>query len=371
MMMRQESSRELPDSISSIGTMSSSERAVENIPPHNYGEKSRKNLPRVVSLFCGAGGLDLGFKEAGFTIALAIDSDEASIRTHRRNFSRTNALTADLGDIGPSGVVGHLLKKVQIGSRIGVIGGPPCQGFSRANTSSRADDPRNHLPRLYLDIVRELQAHYVVEFIVIENVLGIRDKKHVSTYESLLSGIKKLGFNITEEELCSIDFGVPQNRRRIVLSCLKAGGGYSVVKPRKKAGYYTVRQAIGDLEAPAFFRRDLQTTEIPVHPNHWTMMPKSIRFKNPARKDKDGRSFRRLEWDAPSPTIAFGHREIHVHPNGRRRLSIYEALLLQGFPPHFVLEGTLSQQVQQVSNAVPPPLARGVAQAVIRALSRR
>jgi DNA (cytosine-5)-methyltransferase 1 len=80
------------------------------------------------------------------------------------------------------------------------------------------------------------------------------------------------------------------------------------------------------------------------------------------------RSFKKLSWGEPSPTIAFGNREIHVHPDGHRRISIYEAMLLQGFPDDFVIEGNLSQQVKQVSNAVPPPLARSVASAVRRTL---
>ena len=94
----------------------------------------------------------------------------------------------------------------------------------------------------------------------------------------------------------------------------------------------------------------------------------SKRFLQPEESDQTGRSFRRLKWDQPSPTVAYGHREIHVHPSGRRRLSIYEAMLLQGFPDEFVLEGNLSAQVEQVSNAVPPPLARSLATAIKEAL---
>lgn len=98
------------------------------------------------------------------------------------------------------------------------------------------------------------------------------------------------------------------------------------------------------------------------------MRPVSKRFHQPGGADRAGRSFRRLEWDKPSPTVAYGHREIHVHPEGRRRLSIYEAMLLQGFPEEFVLEGTLSSQVEQVSNAVPPPLAQSLATAIKSAM---
>jgi DNA (cytosine-5)-methyltransferase 1 len=332
---------------------------------------SRRVLPKIVSLFSGAGGLDRGFKDAGFTISVAIDSAEAAIRTHKRNFPRTMAVVGDLIKLQPTGVVEQVQKKLLPGQHIAVIGGPPCQGFSRANTGSLSNDPRNRLPTLYLEIVEELQSLYTVEFVVFENVLGIRDRKHARTYEALMHGIAKLGFDVTEKELCSADFGVPQNRRRIVLSGMRSGQGYTQVKPRKRKGLVTVRQAIGELEAPAFFKHGLDPNDIPVHPNHWTMQPKSPRFESPNAETGDGRSFKRLDWNSASPTIAFGHREIHVHPDGRRRLSLYEAMLLQGFPKEFVLEGNLSEQVQQVSNAVPPPLARSVALAVKRALDCR
>ena len=89
------------------------------------------------------------------------------------------------------------------------------------------------------------------------------------------------------------------------------------------------------------------------------MQPRSPKFKS--GEFGTGRSFRKLNWNEPSPTVAYGHREIHVHPDGARRLSIYEAMLLQGFPKSFELVGTLSEQVTQVSNAVPPPVARAIA----------
>lgn len=328
-----------------------------------------ESLPMVVSLFSGAGGLDWGFHYHGFKIPLAIDVSVAAIKTHKRNFKRTHSLVADLIQLGPAGVLAHVVKHIPKGRRIGVIGGPPCQGFSRANVNSQTDDPRNKLPSLYLDIIKALQRHYIVEFVVFENVLGIRDKKHVATYQAIVDRLGKLGFAVTEKELCALDFGVPQNRRRIVLSAMRNGQGYSDVTPRKRKGINSVREAIGGLVEPAFFQRNLDSSCIPLHPNHWTMMPKSKRFKDAKSSQTGGRSFRKLAWEEPSPTVAFGHREIHVHPNGRRRISIYEAMLLQGFPKTFVLEGNLSAQVEQVSNAVPPPLARSIAAAVKRALA--
>lgn len=328
---------------------------------------ARSRLPKIVSLFSGAGGLDHGFRAAGFELGAAFDVSEAAIETHKHNFPGAVATAGDLIDLGPAGVSTVVGAAIPRGSRIGIIGGPPCQGFSRANTTATAADPRNKLPKLYIDIVRELQNDFVVDFVVFENVLGMRDRKHATAYQNLLSGLTDLGFDITEKELCALDFGVPQTRRRIVLSAVRSGLEAASVKPRRRKGLSTVRDAIGSLPQPTFFARKLGEDDIPFHPNHWTMNPISPRFKMKAMPH-GGRCFKQLSWQEPSPTIAFGHREIYVHPSGKRRLSIFEAMLLQGFPSTFVLKGNLSQQVEQVSNAVPPPLAKSLASAIKRSL---
>lgn len=330
---------------------------------------SQSDLPVILSLFSGAGGLDLGFKHEGFEISLAIDISQAAIKSHKRNFPDSTSVCANLIDLGPQGVLNALLERIPPGTRLGVIGGPPCQGFSRANNQSTPNDPRNMLPQLYVDIIRKLQDVFEIEFIVFENVLGIRDKKHSHTYSALIQAIDSLGFDLNEHELCATDFGVPQTRKRVILAAMCKGKGYSGVLPCKNTGISTVKEAIGGLEPPVFYSKDIKSSEIPVHPNHWTMKPKSYRFSTPVEKwSTSRRSFKVLKWDRPSPTIAFGNREIHVHPSATRRISIYEALILQGFPKDFVLEGNLSKQVEQVSNAVPPPVARSVASAVKQSL---
>jgi DNA (cytosine-5)-methyltransferase 1 len=103
------------------------------------------------------------------------------------------------------------------------------------------------------------------------------------------------------------------------------------------------------------------------------MTPKSRNFHTPGALipgTSRGRSFRTLDWEQPSPTVAYGNREVHVHPDGRRRLSVYEALLLQGFPTTYELQGSLSDQVTQVSEAVPPPLGPAIGESVKQALLR-
>jgi DNA (cytosine-5)-methyltransferase 1 len=322
---------------------------------------SSTSLPRIVSLFCGAGGLDIGFRNSGFPIEFALDKSSSAIDTHKRNFPESRSLCVDLQKLGAEGVCNLLLEKLPAGSKIAVIGGPPCQGFSRANAASRHDDPRNDLIVLYLDIVRKLAKTFKLEFVVFENVLGIKDAKHSEKFAALLNGLRNLGLMVTDNVCCALDYGVPQMRRRVILIGLSANKQYGEIILKKRTGKQSVKEAIGHLGPPAYFRRDLKAGDIPTHPNHWTMMPRSPRFSTPVSQWKKTRSFKRTFWNEPSPTIAFGHREIHIHPTGKRRLSIHEALLLQGFSKEFVLEGNLSQQTEQVSNAVPPPLAESIA----------
>ena len=328
-------------------------------------------LPKIVSLFSGAGGLDLGYREAGFPLAFAVDRSEWAIKTHQRNFKNINSIAADLIALQPSGVLEILADILTDGEQIGVIGGPPCQGFSRSNPAALASDPRNQLPILYLEIVEELQKRYDVRFVLFENVLGIKDIKHEISFQGILAKFKHLGLAETVAEYCALDFEVPQNRRRVIISAFKSPAAGTAFAPEKKPrSNLDVRAAIGELPEPVYFSRGLTAADIPYHPNHWTMQPVSKRFSDPDATKTNTRSFRRLNWDRPSPTVAYGHREIHVHPDGHRRLSIYEAMRLQGFPPEFVLEGPLSAQVEQVSNAVPPPLARALADATIVALDK-
>jgi DNA (cytosine-5)-methyltransferase 1 len=336
----------------------------------SVGEATK--LPRIVSLFSGAGGLDYGFSQAGFNIAAAFDSSAAAIDTHRHNFSDSSSFVTDLAELGGDGVYKLLKPLLDTGTAIGVIGGPPCQGFSRANTSSRADDPRNLLAEKYLEIVKKLNRHFPVQFVVLENVLGIRDSKHLATYRRLVETLKAMKFDTYEHELCALDFGVPQLRRRVVVVAVRPGRARTDLQIINRPGKTSVREAIGKLPPPTFFRRRLKDDDISYHPNHWTMRPLSKKFRqSPEEWTRGTRSFRLLSWDKPSPTVAYGHREIHIHPSATRRLSIHEAMLIQGFPGSFVLKGTFSDQVEQVSNAVPPPLAKAIAEAVARSLASR
>jgi DNA (cytosine-5)-methyltransferase 1 len=137
------------------------------------------------------------------------------------------------------------------------------------------------------------------------------------------------------------------------------------VPPRPVRGEVTVGQVIGGLPDPIHNAPALNPESFPVHPNHWCFVPKSQKFQNGLKEGEMwGRSFRTLSWNEPSWTVAYGHREMHVHPSGRRRVSIYEAMLLQSFPENYRLLGTITDQCALVSDAVPPKLARQIAQSI-------
>lgn len=323
---------------------------------------------KLVSLFCGAGGLDLGFKQAGFRTAVAFDINQSAVDSFNSNHPGNVASVLDIEQVGTIGILELIKKKILPGSDIGIIGGPPCQGFSLANASSKANDPRNKLPKIYLNIVKELMGVYNVQFLLIENVSGIKAQKHSKTFAGILKAIKGLNLIPHHEVMNAVHYGVPQVRKRMILIGLRKQASQRFKFPKQGNKVRTVRDVIGGFPEPVFYEKNNRNQKSAYHSNHWTMMPKSEKFRDDYVAPSNSRSFKRIEWDAPSKTIAFGNREILVHPSGLRRLSIYEALRLQGFPRSFTLVGTLSSQVTQVSNAVPPPLAKSIATSLKKAI---
>jgi DNA (cytosine-5)-methyltransferase 1 len=324
-------------------------------------------LPKhsVLSLFSGAGGLDLGFRRAGFAVPLALDSAPAAVATLSGNTKSGATMVADIRKLSARQIVAKLRSSGGPLPR-GIIGGPPCQGFSRGNALKDPKDPRNRLPLTYAALLGEINALIGIDFFVFENVIGLFENKRL--YARIEKAFESSGFRLFSDQVDAENFGVPQIRRRLFLVGLNSArfSGRTFIFPRGRARPRTVRDAIEGMPAPTFFSRTLRPADIPFHPNHWTMVPRSARFHE--GRFNRWRSFRRLQWDAPSPTVAYGNREIHIHPNGLRRLTVLEAMLLQGFPKHYVLHGNFSEQVAQVSNAVPPPVAFALARALRRTL---
>jgi len=333
--------------------------------------QKKKQLPGdtnggdLLSLFCGPGGLDLGFDWAGFKTSLAIDIDQECVNTFNANHPGQIAHKQDLRNLSAKALdelAGTQLKPV------GIIGGPPCQSFSNSNVHQSEDDPRHELPMVYARILKELNSRNPISFFVFENVMGLLSKKHIDKYRAFKKEFEAAGFELFENRLDAKDYGVPQVRPRLIVVGINRKKHPECVWtiPEPTGNTPTVKDVIEGLPEPIYNSDKIDPSLNKVHPNHICMVPRSKKFLSGDMRPGTvkGRCFRVLDWDAPSWTVAYGNREVHVHPNGHRRLSMYEAMKFQTFPDWYVLTGNLTAQVRLVSEAVPPLLACHIADSV-------
>ena len=326
----------------------------------------------VLSLFTGAGGLDLGFILGGFRPGLAVDIYPPAVETYRWNQPETHVAQLDIAESSANAFVDLWTSINGEEGPVGIIGGPPCQAFSVSNVHQKRRDPRRRLLINYTKVIDAFTSRLGLDFFVFENVPGLGQGRHRWRYLEFKRLCKKAGYSVREKVVNAGKFGIPQNRKRIIVIGVNRDRypGLAIDPPEGHKQPMPTRTALDGLPEPAFCQRNLDPAEVPHHPNHVTMVPRSKKFTNDMLKPGDhrGRSFRVLSWDQPSYTVAYGNREVHIHPNMHRRLSIYEAMRLQGFPHSYVLKGTFSQQVQLISDALPPPLAQGVAEAIFEGL---
>ena len=325
----------------------------------------------ILSLFSGCGGLDLGFERAGFDIGLAYDIRADSIDSWNSNRPGNHGgHVADLCSIRLADMDHHYGGRFEPAA---VIGGPPCQSFSRANSAPSRDDPRRKLVRRFFSIALRLHRYRTpLEFILLENVPELANAENGRLLSRETQRLREHGFDVAIFRLDAVRHSVPQYRNRLFALAFPAKSS-ALTKWEEPPGVddrRTVSDVIQGLPSPVYFTRGLQRRSIPVHPNHWCMTPKSRRFFDGSLAEgySSGRSFKTLAWDEPSIAVSYGHREVHIHPEGNRRLSVFEAMKLQGFPDEYVLKGSLSAQIDQISEAVPPPLAEAVAMSIKLAL---
>ena len=350
------------------------------------------SAPRMIDLFCGAGGMSEGFRQAGFRTVWANDFNEDAARTYRRNF----------GDHCVSGDIVSLLDRhaEQIPVAEVVVGGPPCQGFSLLN-KDKEGDPRRELWRPYLEIVRLSRARAFV----MENVPQLLSSPE---FEDIRTAAESMGFRVASARLLASDYGVPQRRlRAFVIGSLDIDP--SILFPPKRTHHNpattefnlslfeidskpwrTVKDAIADLDAP--IGTEVRTVVAP-YDLHFGRNPtpmsqaryRAIPDQGMNREDllrnapeltpkcwvdKRGGTdlFGRLWWDRPAFTIRTEffkpEKGRYLHPVQHRPITHREAARLQGFPDSFRFEGSKIEIAKQIGNAVPPPLARAVASCV-------
>jgi DNA (cytosine-5)-methyltransferase 1 len=318
----------------------------------------------AIDLFSGAGGLSEGMHKAGFKTELAFEIDELASKAYKLNHKTTTVITKDIQAVSIKEVE-HQLK----GKKIHLLAGcPPCQGFSTLRTLNKrqpVNDERNSLIKEYVRFVKALMPYTIM----MENVPGLI---HYELFNQSVEILKELGYSIDYKVVNVKDYGVPQNRKRLVLVGSRLGE--IKVAPPPKIKKVTVRDAIGKLPAPKNSRDRLHK----VFPSHSPEVMKRIRLtpKNGgSRKDlppefilechkNESIGFNdiygRLRWDDYSTTITGGclnpSKGRFLHPTQNRTISAREAALLQSFPARykFPVDAPRGQLALLIGNALPP-----------------
>lgn len=325
-----------------------------------------KGVPTALGLFVGGGGLDLGFRQAGFRLLAATDNEAAAGRTHDRNWPDVPFILEDIRKLTI-----ERISDATKGRRPDVIiGGPPCQGFSTLGDRLSAD-PRNVLVDAFIRIVDGLRPQAVI----IENVRAIATEYKGRYKEHVLSSLASIGYRASFEVLNAADFGVPQHRRRAIFVAF-ADPRVDYVFPTPTHGhgllpYATVGEAIGDLaglegEVPnhdALRHTDRVVARYKLIPEGG-MLPPPEELPKEIRRNNFGSTYKRLDRNAPSLTLVPGNNALPVHPWLDRSLTPREAARIQTFPDDYVFEGDRRRQCIQVGNAVPPLMAYVLAKSV-------
>lgn len=340
---------------------------------------------KLLDLFCGAGGLSLGFERAGFSIVKAIDIDKWAIETY--NYNRKEKV-AEVKDV--SSVDKDFIKS--IGSVDGIIGGPPCQGFSTSG-QRLIDDERNKLYREYFRVLEEVNP----KFFVIENVTGLLTFAKGAVKNDIIRRANALGYKVFLDTLDTSKFGIPQIRLRIIFIGIKKElCNKDFVFPVGNKKPITILDAIDDLPSldngedntkynkppRTEYERIIRDGMTELH-NHIlskhtedtkktiSLVPEGGSIMDVPLELRGGRNYhallRKMDRNKPALCIDTGHRT-YFHYEEKRIPSTREVARLQSFPDSFVFIGPRNDQQKQVGNAVPPLLAEAIAKQIIKYL---
>ncbi len=331
-------------------------------------KKHNSNKPTVIDLFSGAGGMTLGFEQAGFKNIFSIDNVPSYCTTYSHNFPEHKLIIGDIEKLSEE-TINQIVKGKEIDV---IIGGPPCQGFSIAGNIGRKfiDDPRNQLFKEFARIVKHIRP----KIFVMENVAKLYTHKQGQTRNEIIKLFESIGYKVDCAILKSELYGVPQKRSRVIFIGNRIGKKNLFPIPEDKI-FASVESAIGDLP-------ELLPGEISNVPNHNSMnhskqmltkmlyvteggsksqIPEEIRPKGDARK------YVRYNRSLPSFCITGDMRKV-FHYSQNRALTVRELARLQTYPDSFVFYGSKISQQQQVGNSVPPLLAKLIAQSIKKML---
>lgn len=337
----------------------------------------------VLDIFCGCGGLSLGFEQSGYRVLMGIDVWEDALTTFKLNHKGSSTLCADLSTLSPEIVYKKMNeKKVDV-----IVGGPPCQGFSIAGKRI-LDDERN---KFYKSFVRMVE-YFMPKAFVMENVPNILSIGGGIVKESIIKDFESLGYTISVQVMLASDYGVPQNRRRAVFVGLLNEKKFIFPAPTIK-DKVTSLEALSDLpegslepgapypcEAQSDFQRYIRNEsygvwnhEITIHNDRTkeiiAMVPDGGNYKDLPLELQQIRkvhiAWTRLNSKKPSFTIDCGHNH-HFHYKYNRVPTVRESARIQSFPDNFVVTGSKGSQLKQVGNAVPPLLAKAISEQLLK-----
>ncbi|MDK6027770.1 DNA cytosine methyltransferase [Ignisphaera sp. 4213-co] len=306
--------------------------------------------PRIIDLFCGAGGFSRGFKESGFNIVFAIDNDPACGKSYKTNFPEAIVLIDDIKNVSGSDITYFTQGKYDV-----VIGSPPCEPFTGANPN-RERDP---LDRLYKDPIGRLTLEFIrivgelkPKVFVMENVPAILDEpiRNSLIYEFQYVGYNQIYFNVLDAE----KYGTPSRRRRVFISNVP-------INPKPVKRLIRVIDALSDLPPPS-------QSNIPNH-EYVPISDKKMKKISRLRHGKalyyyygDSKvlpNFIKLDPYRIAPTVLGSSR--FIHPFENRLLTVREQARLMGYPDDHIFFGGKDQQFNQVGESVPPTLSFAIA----------
>ncbi len=372
----------------------------------------------AIDLFCGAGGLSEGFRQAGFHVLAGQDFDEAAGATFAATHHEAKFIGGPIQKVSAQALLkASGMKKGEIDV---ILGGPPCQGYSVYNHKRGSDDPRAGLFKEYLRIVEGVRPRWIV----MENVTGITSIANGGIVREITDGMGALGYRVDKRILKAEEFGVPQERRRIFFIATRTDApilfpdpthGVPNVMPELFAEhrntlppFVTIWDAISDLpalengekqgamkyaskpkneyqamlrgalkvvhnhDAPMLSKLNLERMRHIPPGGSWRDIPFKLLpdgMKRAKRSDHTKRYGRPKKTDMSCTilTKCDVHWGAYIHPVQDRAISVREAARLQSFPDFFKFEGSRTEQYVQVGNAVPPLLGKCVAEALLKA----
>lgn len=314
----------------------------------------------VISLFSGAGGLDLGFEQAGFEIVFANEFDKTIWETYEKNH--------------PCQLNKQDIRKIDISTipeADGIIGGPPCQSWSAAGAQKGLEDERGQLFYNYIQVLKEKKP----KFFVCENVPGLLFKKNEMVLRSFLNSFIEAGYNVSITKVNAEDYGAPQDRERVVILGFRKDLGIDPKLTLKKIKKVSLQEAIYDLmgtEVAALDKNKANPAAIVPNHEYFTGSYSSMFMsRNRVRS-----------WEETGYTVQASGRQCQLHPQAPkmkkigtdefafvegkeklyRRLTVRECARLQGFPDDFIFYYTnVDDGYKMIGNAVPVQLAKQIA----------